>query len=161
MKRFLLLFLLVFSSCKEDELTKHLESGLVDYYRTRPVGEKIIDSIRLEKFAIFNTGKDSFSLVLKLNDNVKKEEIDKYNVAIEVILNDENILLRDDEVDHNKKAFNFKAELKTVNNHKYLINNITTKIKRFESLDIWVFFLENNVYISAGSSRIKIKNLGL
>lgn len=150
----------VLVSCKQDELTKHLETGLIDYDRTRPVSERLIDGIELEKFAIIKTGAETYSVVLKLNDDVIKEELEKYTVALEAILDDENKLLRDYEAEHNKKGFNFKAELKVINNHYYLINNIETKIKRFESLDIWLFLLENEEYKSIGSDRIQIRNLG-
>jgi len=153
--------LLLFVSCKQDTLTKHLETGLVNYDRTRPVNEKLMDGIILEKLAIIKTGKESYSLVLMLNKNVVNEEIEKYNVALEAILNEENILLRDYKAEHNKKGFNFKPELKFVGNYSYLINKIQTKIKRFESLDIWLFLLENEVYKSVGSNRIQIKNIGL
>lgn len=115
----------------------------------------------LKKIAIIKTGTQSYSLVLKLNDNVIKEEMQIYTVALEAILDDKNKLLRDHTADHNKKGFNFKPEIEDVNNHHYLITNIETKIKRFESLDIWLFLLENEAYKSAGGSRIQIKNLGL
>ena len=158
---FVLILSVVFVSCKKDELTIHLETGLANYDRARPVNEKLINGIELEKFAIIKTGTQSYSLVLKLNDKVLKEEIEKYTVALEAILDDKNKLLRDYTADHNKKGFNFKPELKVVNNHHYLITNIETKIKRFESLDVWLFLLENGKYKSSGGNRIRVKNLGL
>ncbi|TYB74191.1 hypothetical protein ES676_08390 [Bizionia saleffrena] len=162
MKSVLLVLMLgvVFVSCKKDALTKHLETGLEDYDRARPVNEILIAGIELEKFAIIKTGAETYSVVLKLNDDVIKEEVEKYTVALEAILDDENKLLRDYEAEHNKKGFNFKSELKIVNNHHYLINNIETKMKRFKSLDIWLFLLENEEYKSIGSNRIQIRNIG-
>jgi len=158
---FVTMLILCFLSCEQDFLTEHLETGLEDYNRARPVGEKLINNIRLEKFAIFKTDKDTYSLVLKLNDTVYMEEIEKYHVALETILNDENKSLRDYEAEHNKKGFNFKPVLKKVNGHNYLINEIETKIKRFESIDIWFYMIENDVYKSVGGNRIQIRNLGL
>tara|TARA_B110000967_G_C18831061_1_gene534116 strand:+ start:163 stop:654 length:492 start_codon:yes stop_codon:yes gene_type:complete len=158
---FSITIVLLFVSCKQDTLIKHLETGLVSYDRARPVNEKLMDGITLEKFAIIKTNEESYSLVFMINNNVVKEEVEKYNVALEAILNEDNILLRDYKAAHNKKGFNFKPNLKIVGNYGYLISEIQTKIKRFESLDIWLFLLDNEVYKSAGGNRIQIKNLGL
>lgn len=163
MKRFLfsVIFSMLFVCCQKDEFTKHLETGLDEYERARPVNKILISGITLQKFAIFKMGEETYSLVLKLNDDVDKQEVEKYQVAVEAILDDKNKLLRDYEAEHHKKGFNFKSELQVINNHSYLINNIETKIKRFESIDIWLFLLENDVYKSAGGNRVQIRNLGL
>lgn len=146
---------MLFVCCQKDEFTKHLETGLIKYERARPVNESLIKGITLEKFAIFKTAEDSYSLVIKLNDNVISEELEKYHVTFEAILDDENRKLRDHNADHNKKSYSFKSELRVINKHNYLINTIETKMKYFESLDIWLFLFDDEVYKSIGSKRFR------
>ena len=152
---------LLFVSCEQDALTKHLETGLVNYDRTRPVNEKLIDNIILENIAIFKTAPQTFKLVLKLNNKVKKEEVEIYKIAMEAYLDEENIKLRKSNTNNNKQGFNLDVNFEVYDTHKYIINTIVTDIKAFKRVDIWFYLIEKGQYKDPNGNRILIKNIGL
>lgn len=158
---FIIFFSAMFMSCQQDELTRHLETGLVNYNRARPVGKKLIDSVIIEKFAVFKTDSTTYKIVLKLNSEVEKEDVEFYKIALESYLNDENIKLRNSNTGNNKQGFNLDVKLESFKNNKYIINPIQTTVKAFDSLDIWFYQIEDGIYKDIGSNTITIRNIGL
>ena len=163
MKKLLLIVVLLmfFVSCFQYDLAYHLQSGLEYYNRARPIDEKLINSVIMEKFAVFKTDSTTYKIILKLNDEVRKEDVEPYKIALESYLDDENIKFRNFNTGNNKQGFNLDVKLERINNNKYIINTIQTNIKAFDSLDIWFYQIVEGTYRDVGSNRITIRNIGL
>ncbi|SDZ81098.1 hypothetical protein [Bizionia paragorgiae] len=155
---------LMLVSCKQDKLLKHLETGLVDYERTRLVKENLINDIILEKLAIFKIDQNKYKLVLMLNKSIKREIAEKYRlgVKIEILNGDEEIKTAEmNKVKSYFRNIDFNPKLKVYNMNNYYIHNFEGDFKRLESMDLYLYKYENEVFNGAIGNRVTLKNIGL
>ena len=148
-----------FISCTslEKEYNVHLRNGISTYPYTREVNLNFIDNYSVKKIAFIKKNKKSKILVLKLNDKVNKKTVENFSLAIKTYLNKEkyNELL-------NGKSYistPVKPDLLTVNGHNYITIPYELNIKRFDSIEFFLFHRDK--FRKVLSKPIRVKNMGI
>ncbi|SEP82225.1 hypothetical protein SAMN05421824_0409 [Hyunsoonleella jejuensis] len=164
MKYRILLIIVVFSclSCKQNQKTKeesHIESqkdvkeelnpyelSLLDY---REINQEFNSSFKVDKFGVRKFNDSIFYFVLRLNDDIIENEVDKYSMGVKAY-------------DHlEKEEFTAFTNLKIRQLHekKYLIiNRVPKGTKYLDSIEFFIY-QKNNFKASGKLGEIKVYDI--
>ncbi len=148
----------IFSCGKSIE--DHLAEGLTSIEHTRLIEHTFKDNYTIDKMVFLKEEGQTYSLILKLSEDSSKDVIEAYSLGIHVYANngDDQVLIEK----KRKKDFgwDFKPVLETKNNHKYLVHQIETSIKRIDSMRFFLYDREKYKKKTYGKV-LWVKNLGL
>lgn len=106
-----------------------------------PVNKSITDSIFVESFGVFKE-ENYKTFILKLNDSLTKDTLNKYKMGIYAFLYKED-LDRLSEVAKKKnkenEAWNFDVSFKIINNKKYITKRVNTSANKFTKVKFFLF----------------------
>lgn len=132
MKTFLFFLIIILTSCCTSKQDNYLNKGLFELQNKRAINQSLIEGFNIEIFGIIKSEEkeDTYDLVFLLNEEVDKAIVENYSVTIRAVPTDA-------EKEKNKIVklelfWDFKPELIEKNGHKYMINTVTTKIKKIK-----------------------------
>lgn len=150
----LLCIAVIVCSCKKQP--NYYEKGLCNLKNHRVVEEKFIDAIKVDKVGVIKTNSDSiFNLVLLINRKTDTALINKYNLGIRCYLNKENSAFNNNK---RKKHFSFPFSIEKVNNYKYFTANLNTRIRKIDTLELFLMKKNDSRGKNIGRS-ILLKNI--
>ncbi|WP_147406163.1 hypothetical protein [Aquimarina sp. BL5] len=160
MNKFLVfLTLIVFVSCntRERNYEKHLEKGLKTFPYTRNVNQNLITGVSIRSLAFIKKSDDQRMLVIKLNDEVTPETINKFSLAIHTYLNKDKYgdLLKDKDY----ISTPLKPVLKDIKGHKYIITEYDIDVERIKELQFFLF--DRDKFRKVLSKRVIVRNIGI
>lgn len=142
------------ASCYDkDSMDYHINTGLENYERKRRINDKLNEDISIEYFSIFKIKKDCYRLVFKLDEYTNVKAIRNYTLALHAFVNKEYLK------DKPYLLLDYKPELIKSHKFNYLIKDFTTKSKRIDSLDLFLY--DRDKYRTILGKKITIRNIGL
>jgi hypothetical protein len=145
--------ILVLYSCNES-LTyhDHLRAGLSEYSKKRIVNEKFVENYMVQEIALFSFEGEGKRLVLKLNNDISEDTVEKYTLGIHAFT---KRLPAD-----NMKGFliwDRKPHLEKAGTNNYVSVEIKTGITSFDSINFFLYDREE--YTRVESNLIRLKNI--
>lgn len=164
MKRSILagLMVLFFCSCQEQKnLDEHLETGLSNLKNVRKIDKCFVDDFGIKEFGIIKRNDSVKYLIFKLDDKSDPATIGEYRVGVLFNLNDFNAKKEGLLENVKRKSFDFSPIVKTINENRYIINEITTKVDRVDELDLYIYQYSNGKITKLVLDRISVKKISL
>ena len=144
-------FFLILFSCNENRTDEyHLQTGLSEYSKKRRINENFIENYSIQSIAFFNKGSENEQLVLKLNDDIPEEIVEKYALGIHAFSKE----LQEDNV----KGFliwDRRPLLDKVENNNYISVNVKTRIKVFDSINFFLYQREGYEHVIGNMIRLR------
>ena len=156
------LMVLFFCSCQEQKnLDEHLETGLSNLKNVRKIDKCFVDDFGIEELGIIKKNDSVKYLIFKLDDKSDPATIGEYRVGVLFNLNDFNAKKEGLLENVKRKSFDFLPIVKTINENRYIINEITTKIDRVDELDLYIYQYSNGKITKLVLDRISVKKISL
>ena len=124
------------------DLNYHLSNGLTELDNHFGIEQKFTDEVYLRGFSFYEKAENHYALILELQDDITEDVVSKYTFAVEGFVGDDELNnLSDYALNKNRThdAWFGTPELIKVNNHCYVILDITTKLNNFELLKFFLF----------------------
>lgn len=124
------------------DLNYHLANALKEVDNSIWVEQKFNNEVYLRSFAFYENDENHYDLILELQDDITNEIISKYTFAVEgFVIGDELNNLSDyaKKKDRDYDAWYGTPELKIVNDHRYVILDVKTKLKNFDLIKFYLF----------------------
>jgi hypothetical protein len=152
---YIVIILLLCLGCTNETYQESLENGLENYKVIRNIDDQLIEGYPIQKLAFFKKDSTHYNFVYLLGNDAIKDSIEAYSLGM-VVFPAKEYMLKDKDY----LIWSLQPSIETFNNHKYIRTDIETKIKRMDSLHIFLFNREgyNGVL---GSHMIRLKNIKL
>lgn len=155
MKLYVCLALFIVFGCKDQSQEWHLESGLDNYEIVRHIDGQLIAGYPIQKLAIFKKDSSHYNFVYLLGKDAIKDSINAYSLGLVVFPTQEYM-----PKDKTYIIWSFQPNIETINTHKYIRTAIETKIKRMDSLHIFLFNRDGYKEV-LGDNMFYLKNIKL
>lgn len=154
---FILLLLMCSCTSLEKEYNTHLKNGLKTYGNVIDVNLNFIDGVSIKKIAFIKKSDEKKDLVIRLNDNIKSSEIERYSLAIKTYLDKEKYK----DILNGKEYIStpIKPNLLIINEFKYIITPYNFKIE--SAIKIEFFLFDRDKFRKVLSKPIIINNISI
>src|SRR5690606_8182449 len=157
MRIILLFFLFISCTSLDKEYDVHLRNGLETYSQTREVNLNFVPGLSMKKIAFLNKSNGAKIMVIRLNDDALKLQMEKYCLSIKTYLDRTQYK----EILNGKEyvSTSVKPSLISINGYKYIEVPYELDVDRVDKIEFFLF--DRDKFRKVLSKPITISNLGL
>ena len=148
------LILICSFSCERRNREYFLLNGLEGYRKARTINQFMVEGYEINKVGFVKTEKGKLELIVKLNDEIEQETINKYSLGLYAYANNKYLSYKQNEL-----HWNVHPKFYNIGSSKYLIDTINLAPTKMDSLVFYLF--DRDKYRKIIGNRVVLKNIAI